>query len=435
MNPSPGHILAILLGGALGAAGLLRGFHLAATGTGGDSTEIRNQLRAATEENERLRRENESLRAIVRQGGELSVPPEFIDHAEKELGLRFKSPPVIRRSTREDLRNRISAAIESGMGPSGVDDRQVAWQLMGWLGPEDDLLSQLTLIRTLGEMTWLDEVTGEGWILVDANLNHPPDQAALIGLLVAMLGHQHFPPDRDYPGDETTRAREALHQGLAAGSEARYLAVKARSDGFMPMKQDHEVKQILASLPAFIQGLRRFPKNEGRGFADSIHLRGPEALQQALLHAPRSTKAIIIPAEPVESPIAVGLPATPEPPVLTESAGQLGLRLWLQSRNAPNADPAIETAWKGDRYALFPDGESFSLVWDLELDSAASADLIQSMRPGTPSAPSGRNELLDGSDMPDVVGETRHLSIIRISPTRLRFLNTASAATAAKLGG
>ncbi|RYD18266.1 MAG: hypothetical protein EOP88_23165, partial [Verrucomicrobiaceae bacterium] len=77
-----------LLGGAIGAAGIMQGLHWRSTASPADLSGLEEQLRIAGEENEMLKRENESLRSLAQGGGELSVPQEFIDRAEKEFGLR-----------------------------------------------------------------------------------------------------------------------------------------------------------------------------------------------------------------------------------------------------------------------------------------------------------------------------------------------------------
>ncbi|MES2658679.1 MAG: hypothetical protein V4689_08675 [Verrucomicrobiota bacterium] len=420
IKPSPQNILAGLLGGALGAAGILQALHWQATRMPSGRTDLENQLRTAGEEIEMLKRENESLRSLAQGGGKLSVPPEFIDRIEREFGLRFLTNPVIHRITAEELRDRIAAAVESRFGPSGIDDRQLAYSLIGWLRPGEELLTQLTVARSADVAAWFDDATGEGWMPEKSNLKNVPDQAALVGLLTRILFHQHFPTAADYPGDDAHRAREALHQGTAAGAEARFYTEKARTAGFMPMKENKESKQLLASLSPFIQGLTGFPAVEGKGYADSLYLRGNEALHAAFRNPPRTTAAILDPGEPAFP--AIDPPATPETPFLTESAGQLGLLLRLNPLE--NADAAIEisSSWKNDRYVLFPDGEnSTAVLWDIELDSPAAADSLQAM--GSKLTSQGGDE-----------NEKRHVLLVRISPTRIRFLNTAEAATAARFG-
>jgi hypothetical protein len=431
--PSPQTTLALLLGAALGAAGIIQGLNWKSAAATGDLTQLQNQLRIAGEENEMLKRENESLRSLAQGGGDLSVPPELISRVEKELGLHFRSTPAIQRTTTEELRDRIAAEIESRFGPQGLQDRQESYSLIGLLRPDDDLLAQLTAVASLGTLAWFDDATGEGWMLDKTDLKNIPDQAALCCLLARILLHQHFPPPGDYPGDDAARAREALHQGSASGVQARFMAEMARTIGFMPMKQNLEVEQLLAALSPFIQGLTNFPNLEGKGYADSLHIKGDEALHAALRQPPLTTRAVLLPGEPNNQPAALTLPSPPEEPFLTESVGLLGLRLWLEAIGDAGAAGEIAMAWKNDRYLLFPDGQSSSAVlWEIELDSATAADQLQAVAVNLAAALAGQQE--DGA-LGKIIHspENRYLLVTRPSPTHVRFLNTAVAATAEQL--
>lgn len=373
-----------------------------------------------------LRRENESLRSLAQGGGELSVPQEFIDRAEKEFGLRFLSTPVLHRLASEELRDRITAAFDSRFGPAGLDDRQEAYKLIGWLRADDDLLAQLAATRAVGALGWFDDVTGEGWATDKVDLKNIPDQAVLVRLLSRILLHQHFPPPAAYPGDDAARAREALHQGAAAGAEARFYTENARAIGFMPMKSNPEAALLMDSLSPFLRGLILFPATEGKGLADTLHVQGNEKFQAAFRSPPQTTRAILHPTEPQAEPLALALPSIPEDPFLTETAGQLGLRLWLPE----SADASIASSWKNDRYLFFPDGEeSVGLVWDIELQTSEAADKLEAVALSIVAS-------LAGSGQPVKTGETivssnkRHLLLARPSPTRVRFINTFEAATA-----
>jgi hypothetical protein len=422
----PKTLLPLLLGGAVGLGGLLQGLHWKSAAAGAGLADLETQLRIATEENELLKRENESLRSLAQGGGELAVPRELIERAEKEFGLRFLSSPVVHRIAGEELRDRVAAALESRHGPSGIDDRQEAWRLIGWLGPDDDLLSQLTAVRAVGARSWFDDVTGEAWVTDRFDADNIPDQAALVRVLARILLHQNFPPPPAYPGDDAARAREALHQGAAAGSEARFYAANARAIGFMPMKENTESEQLFASLPRFIQGLTTFPVIEGKGLADTLHVQGNEKFHAVFRNPPQTTRAILSPAETAQPQGDLEIPAMPEDPYLSETAGQLGLRLWLDSPDDSGAASEIAAAWRNDRYVLIPDGEASSAVlWDIELDSKESADRLQAAALDRIAAMAG---LKQGATLGQPVStpEKRHMKVSRPSPTRIRFLNTAT---------
>jgi hypothetical protein len=427
-------LLPWLLGGAIGAAGILQGLHWRSTHAPADLEGLENQLRIAGEENAMLQRENESLRSLAQGGGELAVPPELVERAEKEFELRFKSTPIVHRIASEELRDRITASIESRYGPSGMDDRQESYQLIGWLRPGDELLAQLTAVRAVGARTWFDDTTGEGWVVDRFDLNNIPDQAALLRVLVRILLNQNFPPPPAYPGDDAARAREALHQGAAAGAVARYLTAHARANGFMPMQGNSEVEQLMAGLSPFMQGLTTFPVTEGKGLTDQLHVAGAAKLHAVLRDPPQTTRALIYPGEPPSDGKALNLPKVPEEPFLTETAGQLGLRLWLEPLGDVGAASEISSSWKNDRYVLFPDGEASSAVlWDIELDNPEDTDALESLGLNLVAAMAGQQ---DSATLGKAITspEKRHLQLTRISPTRIRFLNTAEAATASLLG-
>jgi hypothetical protein len=421
----------LLLGGAVGLGGILQGLHWRSVANTSGMADLETRLRIAAEENAMLKRENESLRSLAQGGGEVAVPREAIDRAEKEFGLRFLSNPVVHRIAAEELRDRVAAALESRFGPSGIDDRQEAWHLIGWLGPDDDLLAQLTLVRSVGARGWFDESTGEAWVTDNHDPESIPDQAALVRLLARILLHQNFPPPPAYPGDDAARAREALHHGAAAGAEARFYAMGARTIGFMPMQANKEVQQLFNSLPPFIQGLTTFPAMEGKGLADTLHVQGNEVFQKAFRNPPQTTRAILQPAW-TSLPRTMEMPSTPEEPYLSESAGQLGLRLWLEPLGDVGAASEISSCWENDRYLFIPDGEaSAAVIWDIQLETKEAADRLQAAALNRVAAMAELKESAELA-MTIITAEKRHLRITRPAANRVRFLNTATPELAAK---
>lgn len=417
---------------------MLQGLHWRRTAAAGDAAGMADELRAARTENAALKKENDSLRSLAQGGGEFAVPQELIDRVEQDFNLRFLSSPVVHRIAREELRDRIGAAVESRFGPAGIDDRQVAYRLLGWLQESHLLLPELTALLAVGVRGWFDDVSGDGWVTDQFSIENIPDQATLMRLLTRTLLHQHFPPPPAYPGDDADRARLALHQGTAAGSEARHYAANARAIGFVPLQQDGEAARTFATLAPFIQGLSLFSATAGKGFADALYLQGNDKLHAAFRNPPQTTRAILQPtakptAPPVlEMPAVAGAPSTVDEPLLSESAGQLGLRLWLETGGEAGAAAEVSTHWANDRYLLFSEGEAeAALIWDIELDSPAAADQLQAMALARIAALAGTKEPA-GLATPVVSPTGRHLQLSRPAPTRLRFLNTATPATAAK---
>jgi hypothetical protein len=434
-TPSPQALLPWLLGAAVGAGGILQGLHWRSQSPAVAVEAVESQLRMVTEENQMLRRENESLRSLAQGGGEMPVPQELIDHVEKEFGLDYLSNPIVHRIAREELRDRIAAAMESRFGPSGIYDRQDAYHLIGWLGETDDLLAQLTAVRAVGVRGWFDEVSGEGWVTDRFDIENVPDQGALVRLLARILLHQHFPPPPGYPGDDASRAREALHQGAASGAEGRYMATQARAIGFLQVDSNQEVEQLMANIAPFVEGITTFPVINGRGLADTLHVQGNEALQAVLRDPPQTTRAIIYPAAPADELRKVPPPGEPDEPHLVESAGLLGLRIWIDALGDPGKALELAAAWRGDCYVFTDDGEeNVKVAWDMEMDTPAHADELLEIARERAAAMADAESPPEPAAVIESQGG-RFLSVARISPTRVRFVNAAQRASAEALVG
>jgi hypothetical protein len=408
-------LLPLLTGAALGAAGWMQG----SRGGGAGEAGMARQLGIAEEQIAMLERENASLRSLAQGGGEVAVPPELIAQIEKDYGLTFLASPVFHRIAGEELGYRIEAAMESRLGPQGVDDRQDAYRWIGWLREGDSLLDQMVAVKSVGALGWFDEVTGEAWVTDRFDLKNIPDQAAMVRLLVRILLNQHFPPPSAYPGDDAARAREALHAGAASGAEARFYAASARGIGFMPMNDNSAAARLLLTLSEFIQGVILFPAVEGKGLADTLYVKGVEEFAAGLRNPPQNTLGIVLPGETGRGG-EVALPEISDEVFLRESAGYLGLRLWLSLTEDLGMAEEISRAWVKDGYALFADGEmSSGLVWDMTLEDKTAADTFAKA----------------AQDLAEAMAtEGRFLGTARISETTVRFFNTATKETAEKLG-
>lgn len=430
---SPKTLLPILIGTAVGAGGIFQGMQSRSIASPGDLSGLENQLRIATEENDLLKRENESLRSLVQGGGEVAVPQELVARIEKEYGLRFKSSPVVHRISSNDLHNRISASLESSFGPGGLDYRQDAYALLGWLMPEDKLLVQLTAVRAVGVRGWFDPEMGEGWVTDKFQMENVPDQAALLRMVVRILLHQNYPPPEDYPGDEIARAREALHQGAASSSEAKFYAEQARSNGFLPMGDTSETERMMAQLSPFIQELTMFPLTDGATYVNALRSEGMEKLLEVFKNPPQTTHAILMPGSDGKAPEDLEMPETEMEPFMSDQAGELGLRLWLEPLGDAGETFEISSDWKNDRYVFFPESETQSAVmWDLVLETKEAADRFQAAALNHISAVAQKEGEI-GINTPVETLDKRFLLVSRVSETRVRFLNTTKIETALKL--
>lgn len=394
---------------------------------------MENRLRMVREENDLLKRENESLRSLAQGGGEVAVPQELVERIEKEFGLDFKSSPKVHKIGTDELRDRISASIESHFGPGGVYYREEAWKLLGLILPDDALVRQLTAVRSVGAKGWFDDDTGEAWVTEKFRIENIPDQAALLRVVTRILLDQNFPPTKEYPGDDASRAREALHQGAASASEAKYYAEKARAEGFTPMTDNSEAEQLFQSLSPFIQGLTTFPAVEGATFVGALKGQGKEILLEGFRSPPQTTRAIYQPGVERTAPEPLGMPTVDGDPFMSDSVGELGLRLWAMTLGDGEEALEISSAWRNDRYVFFPEDETkAAVVWDVVLESDKAADRFQATALGMIAAMAGKEESATLA-VPVETLEKRFLAIYRVGPDRVRFVNAAHRATVEKL--
>lgn len=404
-------LLAVLIGGALGAGGWLSGGKMVPGGGGVEGLE--NQLRIAGEEIAMLEKENASLRSLAQGGGEVAVPQELIERVERDYGLTFLATPVFHMIASEELGYRVEAAIESRMGPQGVDDRQEAWQRMGLLRKGDKLLEMMSAVRAVGAVGWFDEETGDAWVTDRFDLVNIPDQAAALRLLVRILLNQHFPAAAAYPGDDAAWAREALHAGAAMGAEARFYAASAREIGFLPTDDNSAAARLLLVLPEFLQGLVVFPAVSGKGLADTFFVKGAEEFAEGMRNAPVNTYGVVLPGEERRGGV-MDFPEVVDEVYLRENMGYLGLRLWVEMAGDLGLGEELAREWVRDGYVLFGDGEvSSGLVWDVELESAGGAGKFEEVA----RAIAGVLAMEDTE---------RKYKVLRISERRVRFLNVVS---------
>lgn len=414
----PGTLLALLIGAALAAGGLLQGLQWRRAAGAAEAAGLHDRIRALESELDLLQRENDSLRSLAQGGGAVHVAPELIEFAENAVGLAFLSNPVVHRIAPEELRQRVTASIESQFPPNGLDHREQAWRLMGLLGENDRYAGQLAATRSLGARSWFDPQTGEAWVTDRFDEQSIPDQAALVRALVRVLLHQNQPPAPGYRGDDPERADEALRHGVAIAIENRFLARQAVGIGFTGSQDDSGAAELLTSLPAFIQGLATFPTRRGTPRAERLLEQG-ELLDA--LHQPPVETAWFFPERPASESTATD--EAPADAVLRESAGLLGLELWLRSLDPELGREAL--AWRADHYQLHArPGNRLDLRWDIELADPESAEAIVPWAAAMAGA-------LAGSDRDPALGETlsspegRRLRVERPDPHRVRFLNLA----------
>lgn len=417
----PEKILPWLLGSALGAAGLIQGWHWRSVAPRQGADEAEGRITALENEIALLKRENESLRSLAQGGGEVNVDPATIDFVEQALGMDFRSSPQIHRIAGEELRDRIVASIEARYGPHGMDLRQQAWSFMGLLNSEDRFASQLAAMKAVGARSWFDEQSGEGWVTDRFDPQSVPDQAALIRALTRILIHQSYPPAPGWPGDEAAISREAIQHGTAMAVENRFLARQALASGFTGAQDNADARALIANLPVFVRGIATFPSLYGLPRAE--RLMDQEEILSGL-HRPPPISADFFPEHEELEANPPALPGTPGNMLLEESVGMLGLRLWLE----PLGEEFVKLpgSWRGDRYRVHSTSDmDVHLIWEIRLDSPEAADALLKAGLSLVSAQAGTEQDPQPGELV-TTPEERHVLMRKSAPDVVRFINASS---------
>ncbi|MFC7338244.1 hypothetical protein ACFQY0_13705 [Haloferula chungangensis] len=414
----PQTLLSLLVGAAVAAGGILQGLQWKNAAAAAADNDLQGQIIALGNEVDMLKRENESLRSLAQGGGEIKVPNELIGFVENAFGFEFRSSPVVHQIAGEELRDRVTASIESRYPPNSLDHRQQAWALMGLLTPDDRFAPQLSAMRSLGARSWFDDQTGEGWVTDRFDEASVPDQSALVRILGRILIHQNYPPTPGYPGDEAANAREALHHGAAMAVENRFLARQAVGIGFTGVQADSGARDLLESLPIFVKGIATFPSLLGTPRAE--RLMDQEELLFHLHKSPHRTSWFFPDSEDLEV-AAIDLPESPHELVIDESAGMLGFQLWLQTLD-PELTP-LARAWRGDRYQLTAQNDvALDLVWDIRMaDEEKAKELLELGLAMAGALAQTESDPKPGESVSSPEG--RRISVSQPSPELVRFSN------------
>jgi hypothetical protein len=186
------------------------------------------------------------------------------------------------------------------------------------------------------------------------------------------------------------------------------------------MNDNGAAARLLLTLSDFVQGVSLFPAVEGKSIADTLYVKGAAEFADGLRNPPQNTLEIVLPGETGRGGEAE-MPELSDEVYLRESAGYLGLRLWLSLTDDLGMAEEVSRSWVKDGYSLFADGEmSSGVVWEVTLEDKAAADTFEKAAKDIASA---------------MEEQGRFLGAARVSESTVRFFNTATKETAVKLGG
>jgi hypothetical protein len=316
-----------------------------------------------------------------------------VPQIEREMGLRFKTPPKLELRSREQVREFLLRKFDEASPAEQLRGEEVAFKAMGFIPDTLNLRAFLVDLLTEQILGYYDPTTKVLYVVRDA-----PDDLAGITVsheLVHALQDQYLNLDsvRNARDDSDHQAAtQAVLEGQATWIQMKLALGGADLATRIPGGWD-QVRQLIrenqASMPKFanapmaIQESLIFPYLSGAEFVRRFSSRGDS--RSPLLAMPVSTEQILseeayFGATP-DLPTSVRLPGATKADEYEETLGQFGTRLFL-ARHGKDNTAAITAAqgWDGDRYRVSGTGKGrrmvWATVWDTPLDAAQFVDAL-----------------------------------------------------------
>lgn len=369
-------VFQILLVAGLLAGGWLYGDYWKKSGLGtagaSDAPELRARNSELVQEVDRLEDELAEVRSLL-ASGPYPVPDELIAWIEKEHHMVFLKSPDVRLASPNDFREAALNNLQMVHGEEALQQEGLAWELLGLLPPNQQLLTQLLFINSSGLKGVFDMTTGQVLLAQGFDPVSVLDRSVLVRLLGRQLSFQNHPRKKWSTRDQW-QAWEATHVGAAAALQSRFLQrnLAAREKG--PTIPEPQREELLNDLAPALQGFCNFPYLEGADYARFFYLDSRQAWGEMFRHPPETTRLILHPNSAPRPGPKMASPQEAGEVVFANDLGELGLRLWLEPFIGNDQADEFSAQWTGDLYRLIKIGRSQGLTWQIQLTTSEFAD-------------------------------------------------------------
>jgi hypothetical protein len=321
---------------------------------------------------------------------------DLISATEDVRGLTFLEPPTIAIVTADELEARVRTDLEQQLDPAEAAIETRFYQLLGLLGPGDDL--ETMLIDLYGEQVagFYDGDTEEMVIGGDAADLTPLTKSVIVHELVHALTDQHFLFNADYEAlfddqeYDQGSAFQALIEGDATYFQFVYIEQMSPADRLAlatEAMQQLADSTVFASVPNWVQADLSFPYDSGQVFVQAlVDAGGIAAVDRAYQDRPVSTEVVMHPSRYLGGegvlavdPVSISLPGYDV--FETSTLGEWGIRVILSGGNLqPGVVTQAANGWGGDSYQILTNGDElvFALAYkgDSEDDAFELADAL-----------------------------------------------------------
>jgi hypothetical protein len=330
-----------------------------------------------------------------------------VPEIEREMGLKFKTPPKLELRSREQVREFLLRKFDEDSPAEQLRAEEVAFKAMGFIPDTMNLRAFLVDLLTEQILGYYDPATKVLYVVRDA-----PDDLVGIAVsheLVHALQDQYLNLDsvqKTRDDSDHQAATQAVLEGQATWIQMKLALGGADLATRIPGGWDQvrqQIRESQASMPRFanapmaIQESLIFPYLSGAEFVRRFSTR--RDARSPLLAMPVSTEQVL--NEEAYFGIAPDLPTSVKLPGATkageyeETMGEFGTRLFL-FQHGKDASEAITASqgWGGDRFRVMGTGKGRRMVWvtvwDTPVDAAQFVDALgqaveRRYRAGAPS--------------------------------------------------
>jgi hypothetical protein len=326
-------------------------------------------------------------------GGYARRVEDAIPAIEKEVGLRFKTPPKVEARSRAQVREFLVKKFNEATPAEQLRGEEMAYKLLGLLPDTLDMRRFLLELLTEQIVGYYDPETKVLYVVEDA-----PDDLKGITItheLVHALQDQYVNLDSIQKATGNSDRQAAAQAVLEGQATYEQMQIMLGGDNLMSrlpggwesirqtIRDNQSAMPIFSSAPMAIQETLLFPYLSGAEFVRRFEAKRP-GRPLLLDPLPVSTEQILSDTAyfgtPPDLPATVTFPSAPDKPH-EETLGEFGTRL-LIFQHQKNNTVAIAAAhgWEGDRYRLVRTEEGRGIVWvsvwETALDAAEFVDAV-----------------------------------------------------------
>ena len=334
-------------------------------------------LGACRERAEAVQGEGE-LRTLVRQ---------MIPSVERAAGLKFKTPPVVERRSRTQVRDYVIHKLDEDLPPAELAGVQSAYRLFGLLPESLDLRQTMVDLLTEQVAGYYDPDSNA--LFVAADVDSSLVRTTVSHELVHALQDQYMNLDSVMQQRRQNDRRSAAQAVLEGQATLAQILVMMPEQSGIPLPSFWETRKVfraqMASMKEFAHAplwLREsviFPYLAGADFVRWYDERHPgrEPFGSAM---PLSTEQILHPDRyaAMDNPVDLAFPPAAGRSVRYEDGlGEFETRLLFEQLLGDTAEaqaPQLASGWGGDRYEVMAAGSGEALVWYSVWDDAVARD-------------------------------------------------------------